>query len=131
MSATNEPRVEMRRAAVRAALGSAVGLLLAHLVVCAWAASAARSPTALSAEHLRLRLDPNVATAAELELLPGIGPRLAQAIIAYREQRGPAAFRTPEDLAQVPRIGPVTVNRLRPHLRFAAPPPPIVAADAP
>lgn len=36
--------------------------------------------------------------------LPGIGPALAAAIIADREQNGP--FLTPEDLIRVRGIGP-------------------------
>ncbi len=121
-----------RRPATRAAVASAIALLLAHLLVCGPAAFTPASPKTLTTEQLQLRLDPNVATAAELELLPGVGPRLAQAIIDYRESTGAAvAFRTPEDLARVPRIGPVTVERLRRHLRFAGANGPVAAADAP
>ena len=46
----------------------------------------------------------NTATAAELELLPGIGPALAEAIIEYRDGNGP--FETLEELMDVPGIGP-------------------------
>lgn len=46
----------------------------------------------------------NTATAAELELLPGIGPALAEAIITYRDDNGP--FLTLEELMDVPGIGP-------------------------
>lgn len=50
------------------------------------------------------RVNLNTATAAELETLPGIGPSLAQRIIAHREQRGP--FRDVRDLLKVSGIGP-------------------------
>lgn len=46
----------------------------------------------------------NTATAAELDLLPGIGPVLAGRIIEYRTRKGP--FKTAGDLIQVPGIGP-------------------------
>lgn len=45
----------------------------------------------------------NTASAAELEALPGIGPSLAQRIVAYREEHGP--FRTIEDIKNVSGIG--------------------------
>lgn len=65
-----------------------------------------------------LRVDPNVASRAELMSLPRVGPALADAIIAYRTERGGAAFRTADDLLAVPRIGPQTVALLREFLRF-------------
>jgi len=50
------------------------------------------------------RLDLNQATAPELEMLPGIGPSLAQKIVDFRDQHG--RFGTVEDLLNVPGIGP-------------------------
>lgn len=58
------------------------------------------------------RLNINTATAAELELLPGIGPSLAGRIVAHRAEHG--AFRRVDDLDDVPGIGPRTVEKLRP-----------------
>jgi len=57
----------------------------------------------------RLRL--NSASAPELEQLPGVGPVLAQKIVAYREQYGP--FQQIEDLLQVDGIGPAKLEGLR------------------
>lgn len=62
------------------------------------------------------RLDLNRATAAELELLPGIGPRLAREIVAQRAQRG--GFANLEALDEVRGIGPKKLARLRPLLRL-------------
>ena len=70
------------------------------------------------------RLDPNTATPAEWALLRGVGPVLAGRITDDRASRGP--FRGPPDLLAVKGVGPKTLARLTPHLRF---PPP--AADRP
>ncbi len=59
-------------------------------------------------------IDPNTATAAELERLPGIGPVLAQNIIDYREAYGP--FTRAEDLLKVPGIGEARLEQIRPYL---------------
>ncbi|MFG0283334.1 MAG: ComEA family DNA-binding protein [Phycisphaerales bacterium JB039] len=58
-----------------------------------------------------LRIDINVATAAQLELLPGIGPTLAQRIVDDRAVNG--RFTTPEDLQRVRGIGPKTLEAVR------------------
>lgn len=58
----------------------------------------------------------NSCTPDELTLLPGIGPHLAQAMVATRDKRGP--FTAPEDLLQVPGIGPAHLQRLLPLVRF-------------
>ncbi|MFZ9629474.1 MAG: ComEA family DNA-binding protein [Ilumatobacteraceae bacterium] len=56
-------------------------------------------------------LDLNVATAAELETLPGIGPTTAAAIVAYRDLHGP--FSSVDDLADVAGIGPSKLEAIR------------------
>lgn len=47
-----------------------------------------------------------------LEALPGIGEKLSQAIMDYRDEHG--GFRSVDELALVPGIGPALVERLRP-----------------
>lgn len=56
-------------------------------------------------------IDVNVATAAELESLPGVGPATAAAIITERERNGP--FVDVDDLDRVPGIGPAKLEALR------------------
>lgn len=57
----------------------------------------------LSAPTEEEPLNLNTATQAELELLPGIGPVLAQAILDYRDSFG--GFSTKEQLKEVSGIG--------------------------
>lgn len=54
----------------------------------------------------------NSATAAELETLPEIGPKLAERIIEYRETNGP--FTTVEQLVEIRGISERMVDILRP-----------------
>lgn len=53
----------------------------------------------------------NVASAGELESLPGVGPVLAGRIAAYRDEHGP--FEAVEDLLSVPGIGEGKLATLR------------------
>ncbi|MFM7058398.1 MAG: ComEA family DNA-binding protein [Planctomycetota bacterium] len=56
------------------------------------------------------QLDVNSASWVEWIQLRGIGPNLANRIIADRRLHGP--YRTPDDLQRVPGIGPETLQRL-------------------
>ena len=56
-------------------------------------------------------LDLNTATAEDLEELPGVGPAIAERIIAYREQCG--QFLDPEQLLEVDGIGPSKYEKIR------------------
>jgi competence protein ComEA len=55
------------------------------------------------------------ATLAQLETLDGVGPATAQKIVAYRTQHG--GFRSIDDLANVPGIGPKKLAAIRPHVQ--------------
>ncbi len=63
-------------------------------------------------------LDPDRASARDLDRLPGVGMRLAKEIVSDRDLRGP--FGSVEGLLRVDGIGPATVRRLEPFLRFQA-----------
>ncbi len=101
------------------AAAAVAALLLGTLLVDVFGNRSGPQPTPSSPQLARLRINPNTADADELRLLPGIGPKIASNIIAYRDQAATARpFRSADDLDDVPRIGPITVNKLREHLRF-------------
>lgn len=60
-------------------------------------------------------VDLNTADQAALEELPGIGPALAERIVAWREDNG--RFRTVDDLLAVPGIGEKVLEGLRDGVR--------------
>lgn len=71
-------------------------------------------------------LDLNQATVEDLQTLGGIGPALAQRIVAYRAEQG--GFGSPEELTAVPGVGRAAYERLADRLtavpiELPAPPP--------
>lgn len=59
-------------------------------------------------------VDLNSANQAQLEGINGIGPAKARAIIDWRSRHG--AFRSVDDLDQVPGFGRAMVERIKPSL---------------
>jgi competence protein ComEA len=76
------------------------------------------STAALQALRDGRRLDLNHASAADLELLPGIGPSLARRIVEDRSAHG--AFGSIDALRRVHGIGPRTIERLRALVQIEA-----------
>lgn len=70
------------------------------------------APVERPAPTIARRLNINTATAAELELLPEVGPKLAAAIVRYREINGP--FKSVVDLDHVKGVGSKTLAKLAP-----------------
>lgn len=56
----------------------------------------------------------NTATQAQIEALPGIGPKVAQRIIEYRQKNG--QFKKIEDVMNVKGIGEKSFLKLKPYL---------------
>jgi competence protein ComEA len=67
-------------------------------------------------------IDPNLASKADLETLPGIGPVMAQRIIDYRRDHGP--YKTIADLRNVSGIGRKKLEKLRPYIAITSQGPP-------
>jgi competence protein ComEA len=56
----------------------------------------------------------NTATVQELQLLPRVGPALAQRIVDFRTANGP--FKAPEELVRVKGIGEKSFANLAPYV---------------
>lgn len=79
------------------------------------------SPSPLSSggsASLVVKVDLNSASVEIIETLPAVGPKLAQEIVRYREERG--GFRKVEDLLGVKGIGPKKLSQLEPYLMFGS-----------
>jgi len=104
-----------------------LGCLLAYVLVSRYLRPLVFSET-IGVEPARIdqveqRIDPNVATWPELARLPGIGEAVAKRIIDYRQEHrppsgGPPVFRSPHDLTAINGIGPKTLEKITPHLKF-------------
>ena len=70
------------------------------------------SPISQQASAADGLLDLNLASAAQLEELPSIGETRACAIVEWRATHGP--FTSVDDLLEIPGIGTVTVEAIRP-----------------
>ncbi|MGD9644241.1 MAG: ComEA family DNA-binding protein [Pirellulales bacterium] len=67
-----------------------------------------------SRRDIQFLVDINSADWPELAQLPGIGETLARRIVESRHDLGP--YRDHRDLERVQGIGPLTLERIRPHL---------------
>jgi competence protein ComEA len=63
------------------------------------------------------RLDINTAQSHDLQMLPGVGPSTARAIVEHRRTHG--TFESIEALQDVRGIGPATLEGIRPHAMCA------------
>jgi competence protein ComEA len=71
-------------------------------------------PLAIPPEKtFRFQIDINTATAAELQALPGIGPKLADEIIRYRQSH---PFTEHREIINVKGIGAKKMNGIEPFL---------------
>lgn len=95
----------------------------AMAVLPAAAAQQAKAPAASSSKPARASkaaaapaspVNINTATQAQLEALPGVGPKAAQRVLDYRKQNG--SFKKIEDLMNVKGFGEKTFLKLKPMI---------------
>lgn len=69
----------------------------------------------IASENGQVLINVNMASIAELESIPGIGPVLAKRIYEYRQKNGP--FSSYEDLLNVSGIGEKTLEKIKPYIQ--------------
>lgn len=72
-----------------------------------------------------LKIDLNAASALEIEGIPGVGPKMAEAIVAYRDEHGP--FKSFADLDPISGMGEKALAKFAEHARLGD----AVASSAP
>jgi competence protein ComEA len=116
--AKRPPDSELLRPRDRGAIAVVVGCGLALLAI-AWLRHGGHRGGLIDVDRAtplvaRFQVDVNRADWPELIQLPGVGPTLAERMIADRELHG--RFRNVDDLTRVPGIGPRTLERIKPYL---------------
>lgn len=99
--------------------------IVALLFMLAWTTITHRRHQAYHADPLRhiepFQLNVNTANAHMLDLLPGIGPVIAQRIVAFRQSQGPLTHL--DQLQQVRGIGSMTRQKVDPWASCGPTPP--------
>ena len=75
--------------------------------------SAAGKREMVEPKEYRFRIDINTATVGELQTLPGIGPKLAEGIIQYRDENAP--IEDFSEILNVRGIGPKRYDAMKPY----------------
>jgi competence protein ComEA len=82
--------------------------IVAVLAIAAALAAGAQEPTAEGTVNI------NTASSEQLQLLPRVGPALAERIIEFRDSNGP--FSKPEEVVAVRGIGERSLEQLLPYV---------------
>jgi competence protein ComEA len=99
-----------------------IGMILAVWLAGAPMAQAAAAPQdAADTKAVGAAVNLNTASASQLEAVPGIGSKMAQRIVEYRQKNG--AFKKIEELMNVKGIGEKSFLKLKAHITVSAPKP--------
>ena len=103
----------MTRILMAAILGIAVSATAAS------AQSKATTPKAAATATAAAPVNLNTATVEQLATIPGVGPKMAERIIDYRQKNG--GFKKVEDLMNVSGVGEKSFLKIKPLITITAP----------
>ena len=103
------------RTLMAAILGIAVSAAVASAQNKATTSKAAATVTATATAPVNL----NTATVEQLATIPGVGPKMAERIIDYRQKNG--GFKKVEDLMNVSGVGEKSFLKMKPLITVTAP----------
>jgi len=103
------------RILMAAIFGIAVSAAVASAQSKATAPKAAATVTATATAPVNL----NTATVEQLATIPGVGPKMAERIIDYRQKNG--GFKKVEDLMNVSGVGEKSFLKMKPLITVTAP----------
>ncbi len=109
------PNSPATRRGAQTSLGVFLAILVGLLAFRGYASHLGVRPTESVAVDL---VDLNAAEPGELAQVPGIGPKMAEAIADHRRLNGP--FRSVDELRNVRGVGPITFEKIRARLRAGA-----------
>jgi competence protein ComEA len=118
-TAAPHPNADAHSRRAQVALGTFVALLAVLLAARGYGPRLHARPTELA--RAVPRTDLNTVDVAQLEQVPGIGPKTARAIAEHRAARGP--FDSVDDVLDVRGVGPATYEKVRDHLSAGPAPP--------
>ncbi len=96
-----------------------LAVVVAAMAVCGSAAAApGKKGLNLTPREVTGVVNINTASKHELELLPGVGPKSASAILAYREK---TPFKAAHEIVRVKGIGEATFRKVKAYLTIAGP----------
>jgi competence protein ComEA len=99
---------------IRIMMAAIAAIALSTTALSAQGKAPAPKPTATTAAPVNL----NTATADQLATIPGVGPKMAERIIDYRQKNG--GFKKIEDLMNVSGVGEKSFLKMKPLITVTA-----------
>ena len=99
----------------RIMMAAIAAIALSAPVLSAQSKTPAPKPTATATAPVNL----NTATAEQLATIPGVGPKMAERIIDYRQKNG--GFKKVEDLMNVSGVGEKSFLKMKPLITVGTP----------